>query len=138
MRRGEVARVHSSDLTPDLTGWTLRVHGKGSRERDVPLPDSLARALRGLPVGFAFPGAVDGHLSAAWVGRLVSRMLPVGVTMHQLRHLCATELHDDTRDLIAVQQLLGHASVATTQRYVRPNADRVRRMVVDRAQRWGA
>lgn len=136
MRRGEVARVHSSDLIDDLGGWSLRVHGKGSRERTVPLPDNLARALRELPSGWAFPGRDDGHLSPRWVGRLVSRMLPVGVSMHALRHLCATELHDDTHDLRAVQRLLGHASVATTERYVAVRDDTVRRMVADRARRW--
>ena len=138
LRRGEVAQVHSRDLERDLLGWSLHVHGKGSRDRVVPLPDSLARALRRLPAGWAFPGEVDGHLSARWVGKLVGRLLPVGVTMHQLRHLCATELHDDTRDLRAVQELLGHASVATTQRYVAVRPDRLRAMVAERSARWVA
>lgn len=136
LRRGEVARVHSSDVLEDLGGWSLRVHGKGARERTVPLPANLARALRELPPGWAFPGRDGGHLSPRWVGRLVSRMLPDGVTMHALRHLCATELHDDTHDLRAVQRLLGHASVATTERYVAVRDDTVRRMVVERARRW--
>lgn len=136
LRRGEVARVHSRDVLDDLGGWSLRVHGKGARERTVPLPDSLARALRRLPEGYAFPGADDGHLSARWVGRLVSRMLPEGVTMHALRHLCATELHDEHRDLRAVQRLLGHASVATTERYVAVRDETVRRMVDERSRRW--
>ncbi|WP_372593573.1 tyrosine-type recombinase/integrase [Actinotalea sp.] len=138
MRRGEVAQVHTRDLSRDLLGWTLHVHGKGSRNRDVPLPDSLARALRRLPDGWAFPGADHGHLSARWVGRLVGRLLPVGVTMHQLRHLCATELHDATHDLRAIQELLGHASVATTQRYVAVRPDTVRAMVAERSARWAA
>ncbi|MDO8107162.1 tyrosine-type recombinase/integrase [Isoptericola sp. b441] len=129
LRRGEVAQVHSDDLSRDLLGWTLHVHGKGSRNRDVPLPDSLARVLRALPPGFAFPGADHGHLSARWVGRLVGRLLPAGVTMHQLRHACATELHDATHDLRAIQELLGHASVATTQRYVKVRPDTIRAMV---------
>lgn len=133
LRRGEVAQVHSADLSRDLLGWTLHVHGKGSRNRDVPLPDDLARALRDLPAGWAFPGADRGHLSARWVGRLVGRLLPDGVTMHQLRHACATELHDATHDLRAIQELLGHASVATTQRYVAVRPDRVRAMVQARS-----
>lgn len=133
LRRGEVAQVHSGDLSRDLLGWTLHVHGKGSRNRDVPLPDDLARALRDLEPGFAFPGADHGHLSARWVGRLVGRLLPEGVTMHMLRHACATELHDATHDLRAIQELLGHASVATTQRYVAVKPDRIRAMVQARS-----
>lgn len=138
LRRGEVAQVHSDDLGRDLIGWSLHVHGKGSRDRDVPIPDDLARALRRLPAGWAFPGQVDGHLSARWVGKLVGRRLPAGVTMHQLRHLCATELHDEFRDMRAVQTLLGHASIATTQRYVAVRHDRLRAMVAERASRWVA
>lgn len=138
MRRGEVAQVHSADVVRDLLGWSLHVHGKGSRDRVVPLPDNLARALRRLPAGHAFPGADGGHLSARWVGKLVGRLLPVGVTMHQLRHLCATELHDDTHDLRAVQELLGHASVATTQRYVAVRPETIRTMVAERSARWVA
>jgi len=134
LRRCEVAQVHSGDLTRDLLGWTLHVHGKGSRNRDVPLPTDLARALRELPFGWAFPGADHGHLSARWVGRLVGRLLPEGVTMHMLRHACATELHDATHDLRAIQELLGHASVATTQRYVAVRPEAIRAMVDDRAR----
>lgn len=58
--------------------------------------------------------------------------------MHQLRHLCATELHDEYRDMRAVQTLLGHASIATTQRYVAVRHDRLRAMVAERASRWVA
>lgn len=138
MRRGEVAQVHSDDVTRDLLGWSLHVHGKGSRDRVVALPDSLARAIAEQPAGFLFPGADHGHLSARWVGTLVSRMLPEGVSMHALRHLCATELHDATHDLRAIQQLLGHASVATTERYVAVHPDAIRSMVTTRSKRWAA
>jgi integrase/recombinase XerC len=138
MRRGEVARVHSDDVTRDLLGWSLHVHGKGSRDRLVALPDTLARAIAEEPAGYLFPGQDHGHLSARWVGTLVSRTLPVGVSMHALRHLCATELHDATHDLRAIQQLLGHASVATTERYIAVLPDTVRRMVTDRSKRWAA
>jgi integrase/recombinase XerC len=58
--------------------------------------------------------------------------------MHALRHLCATELHDETHDLRAIQQLLGHASVATTERYVAVHPDAVRSMVSTRSKRWAA
>jgi integrase len=132
MRRGEVARVHTDDLTRDLVGWSLRVHGKGSRDRTLPLPDGLARDIIARGPGFVFPGSVDGHLSARWVGKLVSRMLPGADTMHSLRHLAATELHNATHDLRLVQRVLGHASLATTQVYVHVDDDAMRRAIVDR------
>jgi integrase/recombinase XerC len=136
LRRGEVAQVSTGDLLPDLLGWSLRVHGKGARDRIVPLPDDLAALLRRCPPGPVFPGSVNGHLSARWVGRLVSRDLPEGVTMHQLRHLCATELHDETHNLRLVQTLLGHASVATTQRYVAVRDAELRDAVDRRSAEW--
>lgn len=118
LRRAEVAQVHSNDLIEDLEGWSLIVHGKGGRQRVVPLPDGLAAALRARPVGWAFPGQDNGHLSPRWVGKLVTRLLPGEATMHQLRHRFATRAYSVDRDVFTVQELLGHASPATTRRYV--------------------
>jgi integrase len=137
MRRGEVAQVHpGNDLIEDVAGWAIVVHGKGARKRVLPLPNHLARALRAAPPGYLFPSPAGGHLSPHWIGTLVSRALADGTTMHQLRHLCATELHEETRDLRLVQSLLGHASVATTQRYVAVDDGKVREAVSARARRW--
>ncbi len=121
LRRGEIARIRLDDIEPDLYGWSLRVRGKGQRVRVVPLPDMLARDLRRACMaggGWALPGAVDGHLSPEYVGRLATRVMPGVWTLHTLRHRFASRAHDATHDLIAVQHLLGHASVSTTQRYV--------------------
>lgn len=137
MRRGEVAQVHPEhDLVQDLVGWALIVHGKGTRQRVIPLPDDLAQLLREAPAGYLFPSPNGGHLSPHWVGTLVSRALPDGTTMHQLRHLCATEVHDQTHDLRLVQTLLGHASLATTQRYVAVDDSKIREAIADRSRRW--
>lgn len=125
MRRGEIARVHSDDLSRDLAGWTLRVHGKGGKIRDIPLHDDVAEALRGLPAGWAFPGP-RGHLSAPYVGKLLSRHLAGDWTGHTLRHRFGTVVYADTRDLLAVQALLGHARPETTQHYVRLPDDALR------------
>ena len=130
LRRGEVSRVHSRDVVRDLLGWSLRVRGKGDRPRVVPRPAALAAALRALPPGYAFPGAEHGHLSAWWVGRLVGRLLPDGLTMHTLRHRFATRAYASSHDLLAVQQLLGHSSPATTRAYVRVD-DGAQRAVVE-------
>ena len=98
----------------------------------MPLPDDLAADLRAVcraGGGWAFPGRIDGHLSARRVGELATATLPGVWTLHTLRHGCATRVHNATHDLIAVQQLLGHASVATTQRYVATDQARLRAAV---------
>ncbi len=131
MRRGEIAQVHTRDLMPDLLNWSLLVHGKGGKLRVIPLPEmlagELARRARDEP-GYLFPGKIDGHLSAAWVGRLVSRWLDE-YTMHTLRHLFATHTHNRTKNLLAVQQQLGHASPATTKDYIEVPMDDMRELV---------
>lgn len=117
LRRGEVARVHTRDVEPDLDGWTLRVTGKGGHVRRVPLTPALALALRSLPPGYVFPGQIDGHLSAAYVGKLISRLLPDGWAAHTLRHRFATRLRANGVQLDEIQDLLGHASINTTRIY---------------------
>lgn len=126
MRRAEVARVHSSDLFDDLVGCSLVVHGKGGRERVVPLPRSLATALADLPRGYCFPGNDNGHLSPRYVGKLLAALLPEGWTMHTLRHRFATRLYALRSDLLLVQESLGHASPTTTRRYVEYDRARMR------------
>jgi integrase/recombinase XerC len=135
MRRAEVAQVSTADLIDDLIGSSLVVHGKGSRSRLVPLPSEIATAIRQAPPGFLFPGSCDGHLSPRWVGTLVARLLPGHHTMHALRHSFATGIVEDEPNLIVAQQLLGHRSLATTQRYVKPNADLMRAAVDKRHRR---
>lgn len=123
LRRAEVAQGHRNDLFEDLGGWSLIVHGKGRKERTVPLSGSLASALMALPQGYFFPGQCNGHLSPEYVGKLVTRLMPDAWTMHTLRHRFATAAYAVDKDLFAVQDLLGHASPATTRAYVQiPNA----------------
>lgn len=131
LRCCEIAQVHSDDIVEDFVGWSLRVHGKGRKERMVPLRGELVHLLQQLPDGFAFPGNDGGHLSAAYVSKLVSRSLPDGVTAHQLRHSFASRAYRASgNDIRAVQELLGHASVATTQIYTAVDPDALRRAVV--------
>lgn len=133
MRRAEIARVNRVDLVEDLDGWSLTVHGKGDKDRTVPLEDGLALAVRTACMagtgGWAFPGQDHGHLSPRYVGTLATRVLPGVWTLHTLRHRFATAAFEGTHDLLAVQHLLGHASVATTQRYVATRDDALRRAV---------
>jgi site-specific recombinase XerD len=129
LRRSEVACIHSRDVATGTDGldW-LTVHGKGLRERVLPLPADLARVIRSAN-GYLFPGQDDGHVSPWWVGKQVSAALPEGVTMHQLRHRFATQAYAIDQDVLTVQQLLGHASPVTTQRYVQVPAASLRRLV---------
>ena len=133
LRRGEIAQVSRADVTVDLTGVSLLVHGKGGKRRIVPLSPVLAREMSLLLDShgsqWLLPSASSqsGHLTARHVGKIGSRALPGDWTLHPLRHRFATLSYAVDRDLIAVSQLLGHASVATTRRYVRPPADAMRR-----------
>lgn len=129
LRRSEIAQVHSDDLFEDLTGWSLRVHGKGSKERDVPLTPRLALELRSLPHGWAFPGADGGHLSPRWVGKLATVVLPDHWTLHTLRHSFGTRIYAHS-DLAVAQAALGHASPATTRIYVVVPDERIRGAVL--------
>lgn len=130
LRRGEVARVRGSDLVRDLRGWSLIVHGKGGKARIVPLAADLALEVEHHGPGWLFPGADAGHVSPEWIGRLVGRALPSGVTMHALRHRFATRAYERTGDLVAVQRILGHESPQTTLRYL-AIADETLRAVVE-------
>jgi integrase len=125
MRRAEVACCHYDDLLEDINGFSLIVHGKGGKQRVVPITDSLARAIKEhCGSGYLFP-AVDkwghikeGHLTPEYIGVIVGKLMPKGWTMHKLRHRYATRGHAGTGNLRAVQEALGHVSVATTQKYV--------------------
>jgi site-specific recombinase XerD len=130
LRCCEICRVHTDDLEQDLVGWSLRVLGKGSKIRVVPLPRRLALELRSQDAGWVFPGKIDGHLSAHRVSELISAALPVGVTAHMLRHRFASATYQTSgHDIRAVQELLGHSSVATTQIYTAIQSDALRRAV---------
>lgn len=130
LRRGEVAQVHTRDVFRDLVGWSLTVHGKGGKIRVMPIPDDLAHELQRHGDGYVFPGRIDGHLSPAYVGKRVRRLLPDRYSMHKLRHRFGTAAYALSGDLAAVQDLLGHASPATTRRYVRV-PDHAKRSIVE-------
>jgi len=102
------------------------------------VPASLAAAVRAQGPGYVFPGQVvdrhahtrtEGHLSARYVGKQLAAVLPGDVTMHMLRHRFATKAYNVNRDVFTVQRLLGHASPATTQRYVQVADARMRELV---------
>lgn len=122
LRAGEIARVHQDDLVGD----ELLVHGKGKRERVVPIVDPYLLGHLQLVRGWAFPNGLGGHLSPGHVSKLMSVAMPQGWTCHTLRHRMASVAYAGTRDLLAVQQLLGHSRPETTQRYVQLPGDALR------------
>ncbi len=126
LRRGEIARVRGDHVEDTIDGPILRVLGKGNKTRTVPISDDMAMRLRER-AGYAFPSPRGGHLTPAHVGKLVSRLLPPGWTTHTLRHRFASAAYRADRDIRAVQELLGHASVATTQIYTAIPDDATRR-----------
>lgn len=140
LRRAEVAQVHTRDVFVSGGTCQLMVQGKGGKQRIVPISDDLAEEIRrgaaghtpamaatdGGRYGWLFPDGLGAHLSPQWVGCLVARVLPDGWGMHTLRHRFASRAYRGTRNLRAVQELLGHESVATTQRYTAVCDDEMR------------
>ncbi|MDE0171845.1 MAG: tyrosine recombinase XerC [Defluviicoccus sp.] len=111
-------------------GDSLRVLGKGGKERIVPILPAVREAVAAylqacpyvVPGGPLFLGTRGGRLNAGVVQRELRRIrgalgLPETATPHALRHSFATHLLQAGGDLRAIQELLGHASLSTTQRY---------------------
>jgi integrase/recombinase XerC len=117
----------------------LTVLGKGNKTRMVPVLPQVTRAIEGYlalcpfelaPDGPLFVGARGGPLSARIVQLAVARMrgalgLPDTATPHALRHSFATHLLARGADLRAIQELLGHASLSTTQTYTAVDTERL-------------
>lgn len=122
-------------------GDSLRIRGKGRKERLVPLLPEVQKALldyiiacphhqdaeRDAPL---FLGLRGGELSAAVFQRQIQRLrgylgLPDSVTPHAFRHSFATHLLAGGGDLRSIQELLGHESLSTTQRYTHVDAARL-------------
>jgi integrase/recombinase XerD len=126
----------------------MLVRGKGGKERMVPLSPPSRQALtaylacraRFLPEGgasrFLFPSrAREGFLTRQRCGQLLKELAlaanldPARLSPHVLRHAFASHLLDHGADLRSVQQMLGHADIATTQIYTHVQSDRLRRLV---------
>ena len=135
-RVSELVNLNLDDL--DLHEGVATVLGKGRKERIVPLGtyavSALGAYLQSLPPGTVsgplFRNLRGGRLTARSVERMVaraSRDLPnfPSLTPHGLRHSFATHLLDGGVDLRAIQELLGHASLSTTQRYTHVALDRI-------------
>lgn len=127
LRRSEIAGLRPEHVWHDAGTLALRVTGKGRRERLVPVPETLARLLAGYP----WPAVSASSVYVAVRAALADAGEPGGAP-HRLRHTYACELYAGSGgDLLAVAELLGHASVATTQVYARVEQPRLRQLVAD-------
>lgn len=142
VRVGELASMDVGDC--DFTEASVRVLGKGGKERVVPLGRAVLDALsaylpiRGEMLAKATGGDVDAlflarggrRLSVRQVQNIVRRHGTLGAGRgdlhpHAMRHSCATHLLDAGADLRSIQELLGHSSLSTTQRYTHVSVDRL-------------
>lgn len=135
LRRGEIAVVNTAtDLLETSHGWSLRVHGKGGYRRTLPLTQELYNLLTREEPGYLLPGKISGHLSPRRVYELAAKYLPASWSIHKLRHMFASRTYAISRDLAAVQELLGHAS-PTTKDYVAVDDAHLRELVESVAAR---
>jgi integrase/recombinase XerC len=128
IRVGELVGINLEDL--DLAEGWLRVRGKGNKERQVPVTGLALAAVEGyLGVRQPVPGQMALFLNSRGmrlgdreVRRIVKKyaVLTIGdssIHPHSFRHAYATHLLSDGADLRAIQELLGHTSLSTTQKY---------------------
>ncbi len=146
MRLSELQGLSRGDL--DLVSQQVKVRGKGRKERIIPVGDHAQRALRNYEakrddllrqVGARgersayFLARTGKRIGVRMVQKVVSAFLEqidenAGLTVHSLRHTFATHLLDAGADLRAVQELLGHASISTTQIYTHTSVERLKQV----------
>ncbi|MET7282909.1 tyrosine recombinase XerC [Kribbella sp. NPDC005582] len=141
IRVGELCALDIDDI--DTSRRVVRVFGKGRKERSVPygvpagqaldrwLTEARPRLARSGSGPAVFLGARGGRIDQRAVRRLVHERIAVveapDLSPHGLRHTAATHLLEGGADLRSVQELLGHASLATTQIYTHVSTDRLRK-----------
>ena len=137
IRVSEACSLTTSSV--DAAALTVRVLGKGDKERTVPfgapardaLDQWTVRARPSLAVGTdalfvgAKGGPIDPRVVRAMIHRMCARAGVRDIAPHGLRHSAATHLLQGGADLRAVQEILGHSSLATTQRYTHVDAGRL-------------
>ena len=144
IRLSELSGMNLEDL--DLLSDQAKVRGKGRKERIVPVGSRAVLALRRYlnlreDAGRHGSGATGGRCSSAaaaggWRPRGVQRAVHAmfdavggdGLRVHSLRHTFATHMLDAGADLRAVQELLGHASLSTTQIYTHTSVERLKKV----------
>ncbi|MEX0912465.1 MAG: tyrosine-type recombinase/integrase, partial [Gemmatimonadota bacterium] len=145
LRLSEIQTLNTGDL--DLVSERVRVKGKGRKERIVPVGGAAIRALQrydarreemaasvtGADRRAFFLSQNGRRLSRRQIQKIVGGFLErigeeAGLSTHSLRHSFATHLVDAGADLIAVKELLGHASLSTTQVYTHTSTERLKKV----------
>jgi integrase/recombinase XerC len=143
LRLSELAELSLPDL--DLLSDQVKVRGKGRKERIVPVGSRASAVLRrylerrsefaGNKAGdrrAVFINRRGGRLSGRSIQRAMHRLFDTinvdGMRVHSLRHTFATHMLDAGADLRAVQELLGHASLSTTQIYTHTSVERLKKV----------
>ena len=143
LRLAELAGLDLADL--DLLSDQVKVKGKGSKERIVPVGSRAVQVLRRyLERRGEFVGPRSGDRRAVFINQRGGRITPRsiqrsmhrlfesinvdGMRVHSLRHTFATHMLDAGADLRAVQELLGHASLSTTQIYTHTSVERLKKV----------
>ncbi|MBA3820763.1 MAG: tyrosine recombinase XerC [Deltaproteobacteria bacterium] len=147
LRVSEACSLDTTDIDRDRYGTPMLLvrHGKGGKSRQVPLGGAADRAVtaylparRSLGASGAalFVNATGERLTTRSVQRMVKRWTIAGgvhatATPHALRHSFATHLLDEGVDLRAIQELLGHASLSSTQIYTKVSLDHLMKVYDD-------
>jgi integrase/recombinase XerD len=141
LRVSELASLRVDGI--DLESLLLKVRGKGGKERFVPFGEEALEVLdrylkesRSATRGtgdYLFPGRSGGHLTRQGIWKIVKRHLRASgiarsVSPHTLRHSFATHLLNNGADLRAVQMMLGHADISTTQIYTHLTRERLKKV----------
>ncbi len=134
LRVSELCGLDRRDV--DLRGRTVTVLGKGAKQRRVPVHDAAVAALAAWleggreemagPPEAVFVNRRGNRLGPCDVRRILDRRAASPTHPHALRHTYATHLLNGGADLRVVQELLGHASLATTQVYTHVSKERLR------------
>ena len=137
LRVSELTGLNTGEI--DLSGGMVRVMGKGGKERIVPVGSRATEALQdyleqredfGRNNGPLFLNTRGGRINRRSVARIVDvHVLRIAafkrISPHTLRHTFATHMLEGGADLRAIQELLGHASLSTTQKYTHVSIDRL-------------
>ncbi|MFA9408067.1 MAG: tyrosine recombinase XerC [Candidatus Dadabacteria bacterium] len=137
LRVSELVGINLNDL--DLESMSVKVLGKGNKERLVPLGSKASSAIKIYLIqrldlkpkeDYLFVNSRGGRLTTRSIDRIIKKYaaisgIPKNISPHVLRHTFATHLLGGGADLRAIQEMLGHKSLSTTQRYTHTSVEKL-------------